>query len=622
MKHWQWKRYLAAVLTVMMLMASPGLTLVNGTLIWQEQTAQAAVNIGYYGSQLSGASLDIYEALVENKSNLINQPNIQVTFTQPIAAEEYNGSIAQRAWDAFIYDNPDIFWIDISGTTNQGTGYGDYFYSCTLRLKDTRTGLSSYNSYYKVYPEEIARDQALMRSVVNNVAAEARKRDTRYEQIEFIHEWLAINNRYNKVASENLTSYPLTHQSVSALLPDKEGGPVCDGYSRAFQLICQQLDIPCVIISGTGISNGEAGSHMWNAVQMEDGYWYGVDVTWDDTDGNGGQGVIDTYFLVGDETLVEGKQNFGQTHQGSGVFSANGYRFSLPVLSSRAYVAVSRETTGTELDVKTLAQVKVTVEKAGGNMVCVPKQVDLLVRGTFMNTVTVSFGKASGTPTAIVRVDGQAVTPVPASWSMKDGELTAVVKLTEAGILVPVQIAVKAFDDVAAGAWYQQVVDEAVRNLWMNGTSSTTFDPEGLLTGAQTRAILLRLLGVPAEQTKAGAVWYAGSEQTADELNFAKASIDSNQPQTRANAAMAVTHALTLMGKEESLSTSAVDSLLAPYADTVELDDYTRYALAMLVKSGIMQGTGAGTLAPDEQLTRAQMAALCSRIVAVIEQRQ
>ena len=170
-----------------------------------------------------------------------------------------------------VYDNPDVFWIDISGTTNQGTGYGQFFYSCTLFLRDSRTGLSSYNSYYREHRDEVARDQSLMMAQAHQVAAKARQLESRYEQVKYIHEWLAANNRYNKEASNDLTRYPLTHQAVSALVPDRQGGPVCDGYSRAFMLICQLLDIPCVIISGTGVTNNDAGSHMWNAVQMEDG---------------------------------------------------------------------------------------------------------------------------------------------------------------------------------------------------------------------------------------------------------------------------------------------------------------------------------------------------------------
>ena len=200
------------------------------------------------------------------------------------------------------------------------------------------------------------------------------------------------------------------------------------------------------------------------------------------TDGNGGLGVIDTYFLVGTETPVEGSKTFGQTHTGSGVFSVGGYRFDLPELSSRAYVAAAREDgSKAALDAAALTQVQGAVASVGGTLAAAPQTVSLVERGTFMSTVTVRFGGVLEEPTAIVRVDDGAVTPVPAAWQRADGELTAVVQLTEDGILAPVKVAAKSFTDTKAGAWYLQVVNEAVQKLWMSGTSATTFDPEGLL---------------------------------------------------------------------------------------------------------------------------------------------
>ena len=90
--------------------------------------------------------------------------------------------------------------------------------------------------------------------------------------------------------------------------------------------------------------------------------------------------------------------------------------------------------------------------------------------------------------------------------------------------------------------------------------------------------------------------------------------------QTRADAAIALTHALTLLEKEQTLSPEEADSILADYTDVATLDDDVRYALAMLVKNGLLQGVSADKLAPQAQLTRAQMAALCSRIAQFLEQ--
>ena len=60
-----------------------------------------------------------------------------------------------------------------------------------------------------------------------------------------------------------------------------EGIAVCDGFSQSVKLLCNELDIPCIIIGNAG--------HAWNLVQMEDGKWYLLDLTnacalgWDGT---------------------------------------------------------------------------------------------------------------------------------------------------------------------------------------------------------------------------------------------------------------------------------------------------------------------------------------------------
>lgn len=56
------------------------------------------------------------------------------------------------------------------------------------------------------------------------------------------------------------------------------GGGVCGAYSRAYQYLMQRLGVPCAFLSGTSV---RGIPHAWNAVKLEDG-WYYVDATWDD----------------------------------------------------------------------------------------------------------------------------------------------------------------------------------------------------------------------------------------------------------------------------------------------------------------------------------------------------
>lgn len=68
--------------------------------------------------------------------------------------------------------------------------------------------------------------------------------------------------------------------------------PVCEGYAKAFQLLCHKINVPCVTVSSK--------DHMWNMVQVN-GQWYHMDCTWNDPIVNG-SGSYDystrKYFLI------------------------------------------------------------------------------------------------------------------------------------------------------------------------------------------------------------------------------------------------------------------------------------------------------------------------------------
>lgn len=111
-----------------------------------------------------------------------------------------------------------------------------------------------------------------------------------YEKIKFIHDYIVDHCDYDVAAledSNNVTAYT----AYGALI---DGKAVCEGYSKAFALLCRKVGITALCRSG----EGGGGGHMWNMVQC-DGKWYNVDVTWDD--GKGYNGAIGyRYFLTDD----------------------------------------------------------------------------------------------------------------------------------------------------------------------------------------------------------------------------------------------------------------------------------------------------------------------------------
>ena len=116
------------------------------------------------------------------------------------------------------------------------------------------------------------------------------------------------------------------HDAYGALV-DPNHYAVCDGYSRAFLLLCEKEGIESIVVSGTGLINME--NHAWNYVKMDNGKWYAIDVTWND---NGKKD--NPHFLEGGDTF------FSTHHQG--VYLRDGltpYRFNSPAISDTGYDA-------------------------------------------------------------------------------------------------------------------------------------------------------------------------------------------------------------------------------------------------------------------------------------------
>ena len=58
--------------------------------------------------------------------------------------------------------------------------------------------------------------------------------------------------------------------AASALIGDPDDpkdDPVCEGYARAFKVLCDNAGVECAIISGIS-----GGAHMWNAVKLPNGF--------------------------------------------------------------------------------------------------------------------------------------------------------------------------------------------------------------------------------------------------------------------------------------------------------------------------------------------------------------
>ena len=301
---------------------------------------------GSYGNELEAQAREIYDAMVSyyveqrmgdnQKITLDNAITFRATVEGSTVIREENYEEAcqkvsyamQAAIDAFTYDYPEIYWM-------RG---GSYRYSIAFECgNDVWTGIISEITYE---PAEIYTDAAsnmnAFDSAVSGARAEILKRTNgslnRYALIKSIHDYVCEVAYYHFLSSAH-EDYMKVHSPEPIFIGD--GGVVCEGYAKAVKILCDQFEIPCVLVSGgaRGDSSSEYGAHMWNYVQMENGRWYLIDATWDDQNSK----IYDTYFLAGYESQGF-RISIGEERSENPDFSdAGGMTFTYPVLSGEKY---------------------------------------------------------------------------------------------------------------------------------------------------------------------------------------------------------------------------------------------------------------------------------------------
>ena len=157
---------------------------------------------------------------------------------------------------AFRGDHPEVFWID----PNTSYSYYEEEKAVTMQLHFTESG------------EALQRDRKALETAVREAIAEAPQEAADYDIELFLNDYIAKNCEYD-IEAEN------RHSAYGALV---NGSAVCDGYSKAFQLLCRRLGVECTVVEGTSDFNqDDDNGHMWNCVRLE-GEWYHTDVTWND----------------------------------------------------------------------------------------------------------------------------------------------------------------------------------------------------------------------------------------------------------------------------------------------------------------------------------------------------
>lgn len=204
----------------------------------------------YYYNKLTDDEKKIYSSIANAVKNY--ESEFAIRDYSPIDKDSFASEVSV-AITAFINDHPEVFYLD--------TSYSSYVLS----------GLKSNIGYIKLTYTEDSIDAVNnkieeMDKVINEYASLGEGK-TDFEKELVIHDALSKDLTYS-----NLDNLPRMYHTAEGPFLDKTG--VCDGFSKALQLIYDRVGLDSIIVLGS--LDGEP--HAWNMVNI-DGKWYHVDIT-------------------------------------------------------------------------------------------------------------------------------------------------------------------------------------------------------------------------------------------------------------------------------------------------------------------------------------------------------
>lgn len=184
----------------------------------------------------------------------------------------------------FRNDNPMYFFV---GNT--------YLYSMDYDFETEENYVSAvYIACVEEYTSGTAR-QAERRALETQITAareQVEAQDTAWAKARAANDWLCNSLTYAYDASGAPDDSMASHSIVGAF-DERYCAAVCEGYAKSFQLLMNAAGVANAYIIGLG--NG--GGHAWNMAQMDDGYYYYFDVTWNDSTSS------DKYFAAGETSF-------------------------------------------------------------------------------------------------------------------------------------------------------------------------------------------------------------------------------------------------------------------------------------------------------------------------------
>lgn len=277
----------------------------NSIILNSGNSGSSCVIISGYASLTDSNEKRLYLAVKSSAEKITDEKhkNSGYYLLSPITISGVNLSPSQikKVIYAFQFDNPEIFWL---------SNVFNYIHS------QNKTIIKLTSIFSKSEKEKAAKK---FNEKISEIKSKASVLPNEYEKELFVHDYLIDNCTYKKNSS--LNNYKI--YTAYGCLVEKEA--VCEGYSKAMQILLCNLGIKCQTVTGSR----EKEDHMWNVAKI-DNNWYHVDVTWDCA----GELQKYDYFNLSDELIKKTHTVNSVVTETSDFSQDKKYNFELPKCNS------------------------------------------------------------------------------------------------------------------------------------------------------------------------------------------------------------------------------------------------------------------------------------------------
>ena len=226
------------------------------------------------------AERSAYDALAAATENYEKK----VDFSTPVSYEA-----SERVMQYFLLDHPEVFWWE--------SAYTYYVNADGL--------VTSFEMSFIWEGEELMSRVAEVEAAVSGIIASLDDNATDFEAALYFHDLIVTRAAYTE-EEDYVGDCSRNVFSIYGALID--GQCVCEGYSEAFQYLCEKVGIPCFGVIGTAVDRNENTlRHKWNCVFLGSD-WYLTDVTWDDPE------RADGYYYISRKYFCKNDEKFSADH--------------------------------------------------------------------------------------------------------------------------------------------------------------------------------------------------------------------------------------------------------------------------------------------------------------------